>query len=112
MLRLLKYELFEIVELFDEEQAFQTYRQKHLERQNNRNGQARSGRYSATLQRSSAGLCGGSISSPLSGESTEEEMKGKEHERLRGIKSNFSRLVRPFSIPDDSFIEFREFNVL
>ena len=97
MLRLLKYELFEIVELFDEEQAFQTYRQKHLERQNNLNGQTRSGRYSATLQRSSAGLCGGNISSsPLSGESVEEEMKGKEHERLRGIKSNFSRLVRTF----------------
>ena len=103
MLRLLKYAFFEILELFDEEQAFQTYRQKHLERQNNLNGQTRSGRYSATLQRSSAGLCGGNISSPLSGESAEEEMKGKEHERLRGIKSNFSRLVRPFLMPEELF---------
>ena len=103
MLRLLKYAFFEILELFDEEQAFQTYRQKHLERQNNLNGQTRSGRYSATLQRSSAGLCGGNISSPLSGEIAEEEMKGKDHERLRGIKSNFSRLVRLFSIPDEVF---------
>ena len=99
--------LFEIVELFDEEQAFQTYRQKHLERQNNLNGQTRSGRYSATLQRSSAGLCGGKISSPLSGESAEEEMKGKECERLRGIKNNFSRLVRPFLLPNKIFSDLK-----
>ena len=80
------------LELIDEEEAFQSYREQHAERQNNLNSQKRS-RYSATLQRTSAGLCGGNMSSPLSGESVSEDGGGKEHERLRGIKNNFSRLV-------------------
>ena len=78
-----------IVELIDEEEAFQSYRQQHAD---NLSSEKRS-RYSATLQRTSAGICGGSMSSPLSGESVCDDNRGKEHERLRGIKNNFSRLV-------------------
>ena len=79
-------------ELFDEEEAFQNYRKHHSDRQNNLNNDKRS-RYSATLQRTSGGLCGGNISSPRPGESFEEDGSSRENERLKGIKSNFSRLV-------------------
>ena len=80
------------IELIDEEEAFQSYRQQHTDRQNNLNSQKRS-RYSATLERTSAGLCGGNMSSPLSGDGLSDDSRSRENERLRGIKSNFSRLV-------------------
>ena len=50
-------------------------------------------RYSATLQRTSGGLCGGHVSSQRPGDSFDEDIKSKENERLKGIKNNFSRLV-------------------
>ena len=80
------------LELYDEEEAFQSYRKQHSERQINLNADKRS-RYSATLQRTSGGLCGGNVSSPRPGESFDEDGGSRENERLKGIKSNFPRLV-------------------
>ena len=79
-------------DLYDDEAAFNSYRKQHSERQNNWNSDKRS-RYSATLQRTSGGLCGGHVSSQRTGDSLDEDIKSKENERLRGIKNNFSRLV-------------------
>ena len=73
-------------ELFDEEEAFQNYRKHHSDRQNNLNNDKRS-RYSATLQRTSGGLCGGNVSSPRPGESFDEDGSSRENDESQAADS-------------------------
>ena len=86
------------IELIEEEEAFRNYREQHAERQFTLNNSQKGSRYSATLQRTSAGLCGRNMSSPLPGERFSGEGGTRENERLRGIKNNFSRLVSCIAI--------------
>ncbi len=86
------------IELIEEEEAFRNYREQHAERKFTLNNGQKGPRYSATLQRTSAGLCGRNMSPTLSGERVSGEGGTRENERLRGIKNNFSRLVSCIAI--------------
>jgi len=78
--------------LIEEEEAFQNFRELHARRSHNMNNCQTGPRYSATLQRTSAGICGGgNASSPSSADTNSVGDNGGE--RLKGIKNNFSRLV-------------------